>query len=55
MATHLSYRHANSAETHVTVDEIAKHGSVKRTLRLRLYLNRAIEHILIDIFQCKMS
>ena len=53
MATHLSYTHANLG--HVTVAEIVKHsrpvlvvdikrthGSVKQALRLRFYINGAI-------------
>ena len=55
-----SYPHANLG--HVIVAEIIKHsrpvlavdikrthGSLKRTLRLRFYINGAIKHILIDI------
>ena len=66
MATHLSYPHANLG--YVTVAEIVKHsrpvlvvvikrttGSVQRTLRIRLQLNRSIKHILIEIFQCNIS
>ena len=62
MVTHLSYPHAYLG--HVTVAEIVKHSrpvlvvdikrtheSVKRTLRLRFYINGAIKHmgVLIDI------
>ena len=60
MATHLSYPHANLG--HVTVAEVVKHsrpvlvvdikrtsGSVKRTLGIRIQLNRAIKHILFEI------
>ena len=55
MATHLSY-------PHVTVAEVVKHarpvllvdikrtpGPVKRALRIRFQLNRAIKHILFEI------
>ena len=60
MATHLSCTHANLG--HVTVAEVVQHlrpvlvvdikrspGWVKRTLRIRFQLNRAIKHILIEI------
>ena len=66
MATHLSYSHANLG--YVTVAEIVKHsrpvlvvdikrttGSVKRTLRIRFQLNRAIKHIRFEILYCNIS
>ena len=49
MATRFSYPHVNLG--YGTVAEIAikrTHGSVKRTLRLRFYINGEIKHIVIE-------